>query len=272
MYYSHIADDSWSYLGFGCDTSSTGTHDKKFSLDQFTHWLDVTTIDRNQPTVFMWYFAPEAIEYNTSLERMENMIDQADEAANRVGLTDVQHFLVISHLLSMSGHIPNEVRWFVTEQQNAAFDLASFRSNVSAASIFEATDQVLFVNSSSMTWLTDHGFTTFEYGTNTINLAATSGGDLLDNSNVHPKNPESAAFFSAVLGDIIREAGCIADLTGNGVINVEDLLLVIQDWSTAGEGDINGDGTTNIDDLLMLMNQWGVCWPVQAPFSTGQFE
>ena len=37
-------------------------------------------------------------------------------------------------------------------------------------------------------------------------------------------------------------------------------------------GDINGDGTINIIDILQIVEQWGECWPVQAPFSTGQFE
>jgi len=87
----------------------------------------------------------------------------------------------------------------------------------------------MFFNGSqeSIQWLTDHGFDAFEFGTNSMNLVDVSNGDLLDDYNIHPKSPEAAAFFSAILGDIIREAGCPADVVPNGTIDVHDLLLVI---------------------------------------------
>ena len=87
LYFSYVSDASWSYHGFGCDTEGTSTHDKRFSQSQFTHWLDVTTLDRNQPVVFMWYLAPETLDYDTSLSRMKNMIAQAEASSNLIGLT-----------------------------------------------------------------------------------------------------------------------------------------------------------------------------------------
>ncbi len=99
-----------------------------------------------------------------------------------------------------------------------------------------------------------------------------SNGDLLDLSNVHPKGIESAAFYAAILGDIIRDAGCPADLKPDGLIDIEDLLLLINGWGADGIGDINNDGTTDITDLLFLVSDWGECWPVQAPFNTPAFR
>ena len=272
LYFGHLADDSWSYSGFGCNTESADTHDKRFSLEQFTHWLDVTTLDRNQPTVFLWYFAPEQENYDSAKELMTNMVDQADQASKLVGLQSINHLIVISHLFDMQQYNSKEEIQFVTHQQNAAYDLAVLRSNVAVASIFEATDHVMFNGTNAIPWLVEHGFDAFEFGTTSINLIETSNGDLLDTANVHPKNPDASAFFSAILGDIIREAGCPADLLPNGEIDVNDLLLVIGDWGEQGEGDINTDGITDIQDILLVINSWGECWPVQAPFNTSTFR
>jgi hypothetical protein len=48
---------------------------------------------------------------------------------------------------------------------------------------------------------------------------------------------------------------------GNGVVDIDDLLLVINGWgqSPPNPGDVNGDSLVNIDDLLMVVNAWGVC-------------
>jgi hypothetical protein len=266
-----MADDSWSYSGFGCDTAGSNTHDKKFSLEQFTYWLDVTTLDRNQTTVFMWYFAPEQLSFESSLEYLTNMITQTDEAAELVGLSSVQHLIVISHLFDMEGE-KEQARQYFLHQQNAAYEIASTRENVSAASIFEATDKILFSDSSAVPWLLEHGFDSFVFGSNELDLVTFSNGDLLAAANIHPKNEESAAFFTAILGDIIREAGCPADIKVDGMIDVLDLLLIIDGWGTTGASDINNDGTTDVNDIILLIGDWGECWPVQAPFNSPAFQ
>jgi hypothetical protein len=51
---------------------------------------------------------------------------------------------------------------------------------------------------------------------------------------------------------------CIADLSGDGLVGVDDILMLIASWSGSG-GDVNGDGTTNVIDMLMLLEQWGPC-------------
>ncbi len=272
FYYSYMADDSWSYYGFGCDIAGSDHHDKKFSLEQFTHWLDVTTLDRDQTVVFMWYFAPEALGYDTSYERMLDMIEQANSSASMVGLTSVQHLIVISHLLNMSAD-DEQTRQYLQNQQNAAFDIASGFENVAAASIYAATDETLFTGSSAIPWLLYKGFDSFEFGSNSINLIEFSNGDFLDSGNVHPKNETSAAFFAAMLGEIIRDAGCKADITSDGYINTTDLLEVIGNiGNTYVDEDINNDGIVDIQDVLLVVDGWGECWPVQAPFNTPAFR
>jgi len=65
---------------------------------------------------------------------------------------------------------------------------------------------------------------------------------------------------------------CPADIDGNGVVDVDDLLIVMGNWGQAGDGtfrpagDIypepNGDCIVNVDDLLAMMSAFGqVCDP-----------
>ena len=53
---------------------------------------------------------------------------------------------------------------------------------------------------------------------------------------------------------------CPADITGDSVVNIDDLLAVINNWgSLGGVADINHDNIVNIDDLLAVINAWGAC-------------
>jgi hypothetical protein len=65
-----------------------------------------------------------------------------------------------------------------------------------------------------------------------------------------------------------RLPGCEADIApsfpgiaGDGVINVNDLLLVINQWGPCDQcvGDINNDGLVNHLDLLAVIESWGPC-------------
>ena len=48
-----------------------------------------------------------------------------------------------------------------------------------------------------------------------------------------------------------------ADITGDGTVNVEDLLNLLAAYSTDASGDTNGDGVTNVEDLLALLAAYG---------------
>lgn len=52
--------------------------------------------------------------------------------------------------------------------------------------------------------------------------------------------------------------GAPADLDGDGVVGVSDLLVVLAAWGTDA-GDVNGDGTTDVADLLAVLSSWGNC-------------
>jgi hypothetical protein len=55
------------------------------------------------------------------------------------------------------------------------------------------------------------------------------------------------------------------DITGDGAVDVDDLLAVINSWGSCPkppvecEADIapeSGNGTVDVDDLLMVINNW----------------
>jgi hypothetical protein len=62
------------------------------------------------------------------------------------------------------------------------------------------------------------------------------------------------------LNDIPDECECIADITGDGTVNIDDLLELIGYFGSLGPiGDFNADNTVSIDDLLILISRWGEC-------------
>jgi hypothetical protein len=61
---------------------------------------------------------------------------------------------------------------------------------------------------------------------------------------------------------------CVTDVSpsspgvaGNGIINIDDLLTIINGWGTCDQciADIDGDDDVDIDDLLAVINGWGAC-------------
>ncbi|MCH8823220.1 MAG: hypothetical protein IH984_06885 [Planctomycetes bacterium] len=54
-------------------------------------------------------------------------------------------------------------------------------------------------------------------------------------------------------------APCIADLTGDGIVNTSDLLELFAQWGTAGTADLDGSGAVDTTDLLILFANWGPC-------------
>ena len=54
---------------------------------------------------------------------------------------------------------------------------------------------------------------------------------------------------------------CPADVTGDGTVNIQDLLFVVAHWNegAGSPADVNGDNTVNILDLLAVVGAWGAC-------------
>jgi len=60
--------------------------------------------------------------------------------------------------------------------------------------------------------------------------------------------------------NILLGSRCDADVSGDGEVNVTDLLAVIDQWGQSNSpADINGDGVVDVTDLLEVVGNWGPC-------------
>lgn len=57
------------------------------------------------------------------------------------------------------------------------------------------------------------------------------------------------------------DTGCPADLDGSGVVDTEDLFLLLAEWGGCSgcDADLNGDNVVDTEDLFILLAAWGMC-------------
>jgi hypothetical protein len=124
------------------------------------------------------------------------------------------------------------------------------------------------------------GFGEGEFVLGSVKTMTNASGDATFSAPL-PLDRAGAAFATATAtrdatGDTSEFSACIpieaapellGDVDGNGTVNVDDLIAVINTWGECPTlpqkcpTDIspapNGDGTVNVDDLLMVINNWG---------------
>lgn len=62
-------------------------------------------------------------------------------------------------------------------------------------------------------------------------------------------------FIEKCLPDPVKP--CVGDLNGDGLVNADDLGILLNAFGTSSDGDLNDDGVTNADDLGILLNAFG---------------
>ena len=75
---------------------------------------------------------------------------------------------------------------------------------------------------------------------------------------------ERTHVFGTIAGvnlTITMPAPCPADLNGDDVVNVLDLIVMLGAWgpNPGDPAELNGDNTVNVLDLILLLGAWGVC-------------
>ena len=53
------------------------------------------------------------------------------------------------------------------------------------------------------------------------------------------------------------DGDCPADVNGDNLINVDDVLVTLGNYGGSGDGDATGDGQINVDDLLLILGEFG---------------
>lgn len=91
------------------------------------------------------------------------------------------------------------------------------------------------------------------------------------NINAHAMQSETSGVFHVTFADGLQaiytfnidagSAECSADLNGDGVVDVSDLLNLLSHWGPcdACSADLNGSGVVDVSDLLELFGAWGTC-------------
>lgn len=86
-------------------------------------------------------------------------------------------------------------------------------------------------------------------------------GETVVYDGTTPNTNITGMLFSASVTIVLS---CPADLNGDELVNVFDLLVLLGQWGNcdAPDGcaaDLNGDETINVFDLLELLGAWGAC-------------
>ncbi|MSR40610.1 MAG: hypothetical protein EXS10_01730 [Phycisphaerales bacterium] len=53
-------------------------------------------------------------------------------------------------------------------------------------------------------------------------------------------------------------ASCVADLSGDGIVDGADIATLLDSWNAAG-GDLDNSGVTDAADLAIMLDAWGAC-------------
>jgi hypothetical protein len=80
-------------------------------------------------------------------------------------------------------------------------------------------------------------------------------------SDYDPQALVEAAVDRFRLNVIECALACPADLNGDGLVNVADMLILFDNWGSCSgcPADLNGDGLVNVADMLILFDAWGNC-------------
>lgn len=118
-----------------------------------------------------------------------------------------------------------------------------------------------------------HGNGTFQTAVNYLAPPPQSslGGIVLVNANFNSDTKPDLALLVGGASPSLRVSlnttpanlPCPADVSGDGIVNVSDLLTVINAWGPCPPppcaADTNNDGQVNVSDLLAVINAWGAC-------------
>ncbi|MHC4993389.1 MAG: hypothetical protein ACYTGC_20690, partial [Planctomycetota bacterium] len=71
----------------------------------------------------------------------------------------------------------------------------------------------------------------------------------------------SVAFANLMLTVNVVPEPCPANINGDSVVDVDDLIELVLDWGCEGDcaADVNADGVVDVDDVVEVILDWGPC-------------
>jgi alpha-tubulin suppressor-like RCC1 family protein len=69
----------------------------------------------------------------------------------------------------------------------------------------------------------------------------------------------SSGGFARPILSLLQNSACAADVTHDGLVNGDDLTVVLASFGATGAGDVDRNGTVGPEDLGLLLASWGAC-------------
>jgi hypothetical protein len=152
---------------------------------------------------------------------------------------------------------------------NSGFHDVDYHSGDGLVITTDGTDWPSTITSAAVAWSTQ----TFAQNANANALRWGTLYNFRFDANVPPavdlgqavigtfKVPGEIAGLTVVPGTVLSCPADIAPVGGDGTVDVDDLLTVINNWGQLGvnPADITGNQVVDVDDLLAVINAWGAC-------------
>lgn len=208
-----LADGSWSYGGHATAYPPSILEPKCFTDATMRRYLDITTIDRDQPWLVVLNIASENRDAKTVELSAAAIIARFNNYAQAIG-SPPPHYLLIGQFVHGVPGTADPVTVARVNNQGL-LDCARSLPNTAFIGLGEFTQYHALGSSATpqaLAWLADHGGKAFPSSLGvrdfTTNAGCSSGkaGDLFDASDVHLAGQPEAEFFASWIWAFIAAA------------------------------------------------------------------
>jgi hypothetical protein len=159
----------------------------------------------------------------------------------------------------------------VTRDDGAAYDRFGRYTDFDGQTLVVGAPNLFYDNAyPGATYIYDFDPQTYDWSLRTMMKAPSSyagdfGGSVALSAERlaigDPDDEEIGEYAGAAYIVDVGESDCPEDVTGDDVVNVDDLFAIINAWGPCDDcaEDINADGVVNVDDLFAVINAWGPC-------------
>lgn len=214
-YLQLLADSSWSYAGFATSAAPTLASPKQFVDAALTRYLDVTTIDRDQPWLVVLNIASENETAAAVRALVEAICERFRQAAASIG-SPAPLFLLIGQPVHAVTGAPSDAAAAMANHEGMVAAALANPSDIcycglGAYALFHAFHALPTVGAEA--WLDAHGGNAFIASDGvhdfTTDAGCTSGAalDLYDGTDLHLAGQPEAEFFARMAWNLIAQEG-----------------------------------------------------------------
>ena len=236
-YFQHLADSSWGFDdNWGENAVATGLAPKQFSELQLRHYLDVTTLDRNQPTLVIGGGDNENRDTANIQTGVEGWMSMFTASLDAIGIGDYAFLPIHSwrrDILAVTGADEIAIN---DRMGQAMYDAARSRNDAGFLSVQALLNNVYMDGGAAADAEVNRlGLNPLTFGT--VSGVTTTAKNMLGDGT-HPSDETSAAFFAAVIKSRLSVLGLDPAILKPGMVTHEGDLKpsLVNDTYAGGEG------------------------------------